>query len=43
MALKSEFMLDTVHLFIEKVNNFVKNYKHGHKVYTHILQMMQGH
>jgi hypothetical protein len=25
------------------MNNFVRNYKHAHKVYTHDLQMRQGH
>jgi hypothetical protein len=36
-------MQGTVHLFIWKKYNFVRNYKHAHKVYTHDLQMMQGH
>jgi hypothetical protein len=44
MALKKgEFMQGTDHLFIGKMNNFVENYKHAHRVYTHILQMTQGH
>jgi hypothetical protein len=25
------------------LNNFLENYKHAHKVYTHDLQMMQAH
>jgi hypothetical protein len=38
---KGEFMYGTVHLFIGNVNNFMKKYKHAHKVYTHVLQMTQ--
>jgi hypothetical protein len=41
-ALKRSIMQGTVHLFIGERYNFVWNYKHAHKVYTHDLQMMQG-
>jgi hypothetical protein len=37
---KGEFMQGTVHLFIEKLNNFVGNYKQAHKFYGHDLQMI---
>jgi hypothetical protein len=40
---KRYFMQGTIHLFIGKLNSFVENYIHAHGVYTHDVQMTQGH
>jgi hypothetical protein len=40
MTQKGEFIHGTVHLFIEKLNSFVGNYKQAHKFYAHDLKMI---